>query len=859
MFRLFSSSTSPAGANPTDCPKMLEEAKDNTRAVLQVMEAVSRAARVNDAIKTSLDTVKSVFGWAYASYWALEPSEKVLKFAVESGSVNEEFRRVTMEARFREGEGLSGRAWRQRDIFFTPDIGQMTDCCRAPVAQRAGVKSGVCFPVVVDGTVIGTMDFFSLEKIDLSKERLDALRGVGQLVSATVARLKDAERQAESAANAEAISRVLEAVQNGKTVDEAVRAALDTVRAAFGWAYGSYWKIDAKENALRFAVESGSVNEEFRRVTMEARFREGEGLSGRAWRNRDLFFTPDIGQMTDCCRAPVAQRAGVKSGVCFPIIVGGKIAGTMDFFATVTLQPTAERLESLRSVGRLVSSAIERVMRETENARTSSMMQSMGTSVTYADTDFVIRYVNPAAVAVLQKVEHLLPVKASQLVGQNIDIFHKEPERQRKILSNLKNLPAKARIVIGEEVFSLDVCAVYDQFQNHLGFFVAWMNITIAERNEKFIKDSVEEQKKKAEELQAKVDSLLVNMSAAAEGDLTQAVSVSGADAIGQLGEALTGFLASLRGSIQAIGSHATALASSSEEFSAVSTQMASNSEQTATQSNVVSAAAEEVSRNMQTVSAAIEEMGASIHEIAKNASEAAKISSSAVSVANGANATISKLGESSSEIGKVIKVITSIAEQTNLLALNATIEAARAGEAGKGFAVVANEVKELAKETAKATEDISCKIEAIQADSQEAVEAVQQISKIIGQMNDISNSIAGAVEEQTATTSEMARNIAEAAAGTNEIAQNITAVAQAAHSTTQGAANTQQAAGELSHMAGELQALVGQFNYDEPEVEEPPVRRPAANGHNGGKKSTPAKGRLARQPANGKLSAATK
>ena len=188
------------------------------------------------------------------------------------------------------------------------------------------------------------------------------------------------------------------------------------------------------------------------------------------------------------------------------------------------------------------------------------------------------------------------------------------------------------------------------------------------------------------------------------------------------------------------------------------------------------------------------------------------------MTVANTTNSTIAKLGESSAEIGKVVKVITSIAEQTNLLALNATIEAARAGEAGKGFAVVANEVKELAKETAKATEDISLKIETIQVDTQGAVEAIRQISEVINQINDISNTIASAVEEQTATANEMGRNVGEASKGSSEIAQNITSVASAAQSTTQGANNTQQAAAELSRMAADLQQLVSQFKFQKDE-----------------------------------------
>ena len=169
----------------------------------------------------------------------------------------------------------------------------------------------------------------------------------------------------------------------------------------------------------------------------------------------------------------------------------------------------------------------------------------------------------------------------------------------------------------------------------------------------------------------------------------------------------------------------------------------------------------------------------------------------------------MSKLGDSSAEIGQIIKVITSIAQQTNLLALNATIEAARAGEAGKGFAVVANEVKELAKETARATEDISQKIEAIQADTGDAVDAIGSISTIIDQINDIQNTIASAVEEQAVTTAEIGRNVSEASRGSTEIAENISSVAGAAGSTAEGATEVQRSAGDLTKMAAELQALV--------------------------------------------------
>lgn len=270
---------------------------------------------------------------------------------------------------------------------------------------------------------------------------------------------------------------------------------------------------------------------------------------------------------------------------------------------------------------------------------------------------------------------------------------------------------------------------------------------------------------------------------------------------------------ANLKMTLETIERNAGSLSSSSEELSSIAQQMSSNAEETAKQSDVVASASEEVTSNVGSVATAAEELSASIKEIATNATEAAGIASQAVDAASETNRTVSSLGESSHEIGKVIKVITSIAQQTNLLALNATIEAARAGDAGKGFAVVANEVKELAKQTAVATEDISQKIAAIQHDTGNAVGAIGEISKIIHQISDIQNNIAGAVEEQAATTNEIARNATEASRGSSEISMNITNVSEAARSTTEGANNTLDSARELARLSAELAKVVEDAN----------------------------------------------
>jgi methyl-accepting chemotaxis protein len=299
---------------------------------------------------------------------------------------------------------------------------------------------------------------------------------------------------------------------------------------------------------------------------------------------------------------------------------------------------------------------------------------------------------------------------------------------------------------------------------------------------------------------------------AVAAKNLTVRAPTEGRDELGAMGRAVNSTLEVLLAAFNRISEHSRTLAGASHELTVASGRISAAANDASGQSDRVASAAEEVSRSVQTVASGTEQMNAAIREISGSAALAAGVAASGVDSAREAGETIGQLSRSSVEIGEVVKLITSIAEQTNLLALNATIEAARAGEAGKGFAVVASEVKDLAQETAKATEDIGARVQAIQQDTTAAIAAIDRITSIIGQVNEHSTTIAAAVEEQTATTAEMGRNIVEAATGSEEIAEGVSGVATSAQVTADGVVEAQETAENLEVMSRELQEIVDQF-----------------------------------------------
>ena len=485
---------------------------------VEAVEAVINA--LNDGVADSAaahriiaKTLTAELGLDYGAAWVLD-DDGGFSLVADTGRYAETMRAARID-RLMPNEGLAGLAIRTQDAVLADEATDPALCGRWRAAQTAGANRGCVLPILDErGKVGGLYEFYTDRELPFfggRQSKWSSLRGV--LVHAHRAAMARAHLQ-ETLNDREAVTTVVTTVGAAATQEQALRVALDTVRSAFGWAYGSFWALDEEAGVLRFQQESGSAGEEFRAVTLRASFAEGVGLSGRAWRAKELVFVPDIGKVTDCVRAPAATRAGVKSGVCFPLVVGGRVIGTMDFFVTETIELSESRAASLRNVQQLVSQRLDVLRRNEESA-----------------------------------------------------------ENARELL------------------------------------------VTVA-----------------------------------------------------RLREA---------------------------------------------------------------------------------ANEAGRVAESAVDQASAMTGDVAALDEASAAVGEVIRIISGIADQTNLLALNATIEAARAGEVGKGFAVVASEVKDLARETAKATQRVADQIAGIQSSSKAVAEGIHTTGEIIGRLDEVQTRIGEVLGEQ--------------------------------------------------------------------------------------------------------------
>ncbi|MEV6350174.1 methyl-accepting chemotaxis protein [Actinoplanes sp. NPDC051851] len=490
----------------------------DVEALEELVNALDTAIDETTAWRITVASTVESHGFGYGAIWVPEGNQ--LRLIHETGRISPQVQSVIGgQKTLPIDSGLLGRAYRGKVLVGAENVQECSDCRRCQAAMQAGMVAGMTLPVLKGTEVVGVLEYYSPNPLHLDAARKEKFVAIARIAERARTSAVNSAELRQVADDRMAVTTVVTKLGSANDSQSALRSALDSVRTAFGWAYGSYWQIDPDVNVLKFEVESGSAGEEFRRVTLAATFAEGVGLSGRAWRAKDLVFVRDLAELTDCVRAPAAGRAGVRSGVCFPIMSGDRIVGTMDFFTTEYIDLSESRAAALRNVQQLVSQRLD-VLRASERAA----------------------------------------------------------ENARNLLDTVDRLRS-------------------------------------------------------------------------ASGDATE-------------------------------------------------------------------------------------------------------VAEQAVARASAMTAEVAALGQASTAIGDVIKIIESIAEQTNLLALNATIEAARAGESGKGFAVVAGEVKELARETAEATQKVAQQIAGIQASAETVATGIHTTSETIGKMDAVQVRMNDVLAEQA----EMAR-----------------------------------------------------------------------------------------------------
>ena len=781
--------------------------QSETEVVLAAFDVISRNDRPDKAIRGALDVVRKAFGLGYASYWRRDPDRNFLQLAHEVGRVKSpKFRTASQRARFAPGEGLLGQAWAARQAIVVEDLSGLEDPRVAPaVASKFG--SATASGIFVGEELAGAVDFWFAEDNPPTAAQLSALYLVTQLLAQRFQRFEDLRVHREAAENARAINLFTYAVSEAHGLEAMFAVAARAFQSGFNLEYCVFWKEeDSKISVSMTAGEAPKAVQDY--VMTSSLESAADDPVVRAFESSQFSFDSPSSDSD-------YAKNGVKLTLCFPLVTTTEeTIGVLQVFCFHRMVMGETRCETFGALWKILLQNVQRTERERMMNRYDPMVNGASLCMVLADHLGMISFVNTTGEDLFKELSSDWPELSSGTEGMSFDKLHSKLVPEGKSLADLETLPVSGNIQVGEETFAVEIKAMYDRHQDYIGPMATWDRVTERLRSEKLVEEQREEARLRQLQLEERVTELLDVVERMEEGDLTYSVPVCEGE-IGRVFSGISHLMTVLRRSMKEVGSLARALSESADSLTVVSGRVDQNAQSTLHDVNSASLGVVEVQDGVSSVTEGVKQLAQSVGDVARHAHEAAEVGTKAVGAAAVASDKIERLGRSSAQIGSVVKTINTIAEQTKLLALNATIEAARAGEAGRGFSVVAGEVKNLARETADATQDIASRVEAIQVDTHDVVASIDEIRAVIESINQLQRHIATSVEQQSATTRDMSEVSVSVAEAIGRVSGNTAAVVNVAEDTAAVANDTRRAAEELRESAERLERNVGKFRYE--------------------------------------------
>lgn len=804
-----------SGVSRAEREMYIMEANGMNEAQVALFHATTTSKTAEQLIIRALEIILETLGWSFGCFWKRGTHNSDLHLSIQSGSVPVRLKTQHSRLSIKKGVGLSGKAWAERKPVYESPLGLQTKDPRAQAAISVGYASAMAFPIFFDEEVIGTFEYFAPTEAEISASKLEAMNSIAQLITQSFRRAYELDQQTLATRQAEGLTQLGETITEAKNSNKFAEATFRTLQSHFDISLGLYWEKNGNDWFMKSA--GCSLSSRAKKVLEnDSKFQKGswDDILGTEAKS----ISPE--QINRSPIATLVSRFRLATHFYIPIIYEEKLYG---FFTIHRVRGAAEvRTDeiSIRHLSEQLSHAVVRNHRERMIARYRPMIEMAPDALGLFDTEGKLVYLNQAGYLLMEKHGNEFKLTNNKAIGETIYQFL--PNTFDNVdLTDPQQLPVRSRLDLAKNHIQVLISPIQDDEGKFIGPMVAWSDVTDEVEQQKAIEANrqqellrQEKERERQADLERGVATVLKVVEQVEAGDLTCSVPNSVSGEVSKVVDALGRLLSKLRASMRSVGDIAKNLDENAASLLTVAERVRGNATSTFSSVNEASAAVQRVTVDIERVINGAVEMHDQVDEVMQHASEAQRVGASAVELSTDTGHKIEKLGKSSAEIGLVVRTINTIAEQTKLLALNATIEAARAGESGRGFAVVANEVKNLARETAGATLDISDQVSNIQGDTGQVVSSIDAIRRVIQSVNSMQVEINEVVGKQNQTTTDMSKASQDANSALEDLGQSTSKVQEMAEDTVAAAGKTSDAVQSLRETSKRLGQTISQFVY---------------------------------------------